>query len=95
MHGTDIQKLISILRSLAEAGNCVCVVEHDEEVIKCADRVIEIGPLPGNKGGKISFNGSIQNLKSSKKALTSKWLNKNSLPEYLRLKKRIVGKKIV
>ena len=92
LHGTDIQKLISILRSLAEAGNCVCVVEHDEEVIKSADRVIEIGPLPGNKGGKISFNGSIQNLKSSKKALTSKWLNKNSLPEYLRLKKRIVGK---
>ena len=92
LHGTDIQKLISILRSLAEAGNCVCVVEHDEEVIKSADRVVEIGPLPGNKGGKISFNGSIQNLKSSKKALTSKWLNKNSLPEYLRLRKRIISK---
>ena len=92
MHGTDIQKLISILRSLAEAGNCVCVVEHDEEVIKSADRVVEMGPLPGNKGGKISFNGSIQNLKSSKKGFNFQMARKNSLPEYLRLRKRIIGK---
>ena len=50
LHGKDVGNLIKILRKLADSGNCVCVVEHDEQVIKAADKVIEIGPEPGQEG---------------------------------------------
>ena len=76
LHGRDVKKLIGILRALANAGNFVCVVEHDEQVIRAADKVVEIGPLPGKKGGKISFQGTVSQLLRSKKSLTGKWLAK-------------------
>lgn len=74
LHGRDVKKLIGILRALANAGNFVCVVEHDEQVIRAADKVIEIGPLPGKNGGEISFQGTVSQLLRSKKSLTGKWL---------------------
>ena len=42
LHGRDIKKLITVLRALADAGNCVCVVEHDEEIIKSADKILKL-----------------------------------------------------
>ena len=93
LHGADINKLVSILRSLAKAGNCVCVVEHDEKIINAADKVIEIGPLPGKKGGRISFNGSVSQLHRSKNSVTAQWLTNNRLPDYLSAKKRVFRKK--
>ena len=93
LHGTDVGKLISILRSLANSGNCVCVVEHDEQVINAADRVIEIGPLPGKLGGEISFNGTVNKLKNFGDSITAKWINKDYLPIYLNAKKRTIRKK--
>ena len=77
LHSKDIGNLIKILRKLADAGNCVCVVEHDEQVISGADRVIEIGPEPGSKGGNIVFQGNVSNLLKSKVSLTGKWLLNN------------------
>ncbi|MEJ6522976.1 MAG: excinuclease ABC subunit UvrA [Opitutales bacterium] len=88
LHGTDINKLISILRALADAGNCVCVVEHDEQVINAADKVFEIGPLPGVKGGEISFEGTVTQLHQSQKSITGQWLSRNYLPEFLKNQKR-------
>ena len=76
LHGKDVGKLIEILRKLAAAGNCVCVVEHDEQVIRSADKIIEIGPKPGLEGGKIVFQGGINALMKSKNSITSTWLNK-------------------
>ena len=78
LHGQDIGKLINILKSLAKAGNCVCVVEHDEQVIRSADKIIELGPSPGVNGGEIIFVGSVAKMLRSKKSLTGKWLSKNS-----------------
>ena len=52
------------------------MVEHDEQVIRSADKIIEIGPKPGLEGGKIIFQGGITALMKSKKSITSKWLNK-------------------
>ncbi|MDG1138497.1 MAG: excinuclease ABC subunit UvrA [Opitutales bacterium] len=75
LHGKDIGKLIGILKKLAAAGNCVCVVEHDEQVIQCADKIIEIGPKPGSEGGHLIFHGPLHGLLNSKKSATSKWLN--------------------
>jgi excinuclease ABC subunit A len=78
LHGRDVKKLIGILKALANAGNCVCVVEHDEQVIRAADKVVELGPLPGKKGGEISFQGTVAQLLRSQKSLTGKWLAKRS-----------------
>ena len=74
LHGKDIGNLIKILRKLADAGNCVCVVEHDENVIKAADKIIEIGPKPGARGGRVIFEGDTKSLLKSKDSLTGKWL---------------------
>ena len=74
LHGKDIGNLIKILRKLADAGNCVCVVEHDENVIKAADKIIEIGPKPGSRGGRVIFEGDTKSLLKSKDSLTGKWL---------------------
>ena len=92
LHGTDVDRLISILRALADAGNCVCVVEHDEQVINAADKVIEIGPSPGTNGGKISFEGSVAQLLKSRNSITGQWLSKQSLPEFLHFPKRKIPK---
>ena len=74
LHSRDVKNLIGILKALANAGNCVCVVEHDEQVIRAADKVVEIGPLPGKRGGEISFQGTVAQLLRSQKSLTGKWL---------------------
>ena len=74
LHGQDIDRLIKVLRSLADAGNCVCIVEHDEQVIRSADQVIEIGPMPGIEGGEITFNGSVAQMLRSKKSITGRWI---------------------
>jgi excinuclease ABC subunit A len=95
LHGTDINKLISILRALADAGNCVCVVEHDEQIINAADKVFEIGPLPGKKGGEISFEGTVRQLHQSKNSITGQWLSRDHLPEFLKIpKRRILSKNL-
>ena len=77
LHDQDIGKLIKILRSLADAGNYVCVVEHDEQVIRAADKIVELGPTAGAKGGEITFCGTVPQMLKSKHSLTGKWLTKN------------------
>ena len=76
LHPKDIGKLVEVLKKLADAGNCVCVVEHDEQVIRSADRVIEIGPKQGTSGGEIIFNGSVPELLKSKRSITAACLRK-------------------
>ncbi|MEC8421380.1 MAG: excinuclease ABC subunit UvrA [Verrucomicrobiota bacterium] len=78
LHGKDVSNLIKILRKLADSGNCVCVVEHDEQVIKAADKVIEIGPEPGTNGGRVVFSGKVDQLIKSQHSLTGKWLSNDS-----------------
>ena len=75
LHHQDVKRLIKILRDLADGGNFVCVVEHDDQVIRAADRVIEIGPEPGLNGGYITFNGTVPQLLRSQKSETGKWLS--------------------
>ncbi len=75
LHHQDVGRLIRVLKDLAYAGNFVCVVEHDEQVIRAADRVIELGPKPGTSGGKIIFNGTVQQLLGSSRSETAKWIS--------------------
>lgn len=75
LHPSDVERLIGILHNLTAQGNTVCVVEHDERIIRAADLVVEIGPEPGEKGGFVVFTGSISKLLKDKKALTGAYLS--------------------
>ena len=66
LHPRDIHRLIGILRRLADQGNTVVVVEHDEAVMRAADHVVEIGPAPGKHGGRLVFSGPLPDLLKSR-----------------------------
>ncbi len=74
LHSRDTDKLINVLRQLQKIGNTVLVVEHDEEIIRAADEVIDIGPLAGQHGGEVVFQGNHQQLAEKPESLTTKYL---------------------
>jgi excinuclease ABC subunit A len=74
LHPRDINRLIGILRRLRDAGNTLLVVEHDPDVIRAADRILDLGPGPGERGGEIVFFGKQQQLLGAKNSLTAKYL---------------------
>ncbi|WP_346857441.1 excinuclease ABC subunit UvrA [uncultured Draconibacterium sp.] len=75
LHSRDTDKLIKVLRRLQKVGNTVLVVEHDEEIIRAADEVIDIGPLAGQHGGEVVFQGNHQELAKKPESLTTKYLS--------------------
>ena len=77
LHPKDTERLISVLKRLRDLGNTVIVVEHDEEIMKAADYIVDIGPEAGTLGGKIVATGTFQDILASD-SLTAKYLN-NSL----------------
>lgn len=75
LHPRDTHLLIEVLRNLQEIGNTVLVVEHEEEIIRAADHLIDIGPLAGQHGGEILFAGPIKELQSRRTdSLTAAYL---------------------
>lgn len=87
LHSKDNDKLIKTLRNLTDLGNTLIVVEHDDETIKTADFVVDIGPKAGIHGGEIVFSGTVDKLLKNKKSLTAQYLNgirKIEIPEYVR-----------
>ena len=58
MHFIDIQKLLEVLNQLVDAGNSVIVIEHNLDIIKSADHIIDLGPEGGNEGGRIVAEGT-------------------------------------
>ncbi len=76
LHFEDIQKLLSVLNSLADKGNTVVVIEHNLDVIKSADYIIDIGPEGGDKGGNIVATGTVKDIAKNKKSHTGKFLKK-------------------
>jgi excinuclease ABC subunit A len=77
LHPRDTQRLIKVLTRLRDLGNTVIVVEHDEEIIRSADRIIDIGPMAGQHGGEVVFEGNIRELMKNKDNLTGKYLSGN------------------
>ena len=75
LHPRDTHRLISVLKKLKNLGNTVVVVEHDEEIIRSADQIIDIGPLAGVNGGQVMYQGSIENLDKAKNSLTAAYLS--------------------
>jgi len=74
LHPRDNDRLINILKSLRDIGNTVLVVEHDPEMIKAADNIIDIGPFAGIHGGEVDFSGTYDELLESK-TLTGKYIS--------------------
>ena len=76
LHPRDTHKLITILKTLRDIGNTVIVVEHDEEMIREADVVVDMGPKAGEQGGEVVFNGTLPELMEHNKSLTARYLRK-------------------
>lgn len=74
LHTADVHKLIDVLERLVEQGNTVIVIEHNLDVIKTADYVIDLGPEGGDEGGKIVASGTPEQVAKSKKSYTGKYL---------------------
>jgi excinuclease ABC subunit A len=74
LHSRDTERLIAVLRRLRDIGNTVIVVEHDEEIIRAADYIIDIGPMAGAFGGEVVFEGDIKSLINCEKSLTTQYL---------------------
>ncbi|MBD3420271.1 MAG: excinuclease ABC subunit A [Chitinivibrionales bacterium] len=79
LHTRDIGRLIGILHKLRDAGNTLIVVEHDPEVMRAADRVLDLGPGPGEHGGRIIFFGNQRQLHASRSSLTAQYLRGEKL----------------
>lgn len=77
LHAADIQKIMMLLDSLVERGNTVIVIEHNLDVMKQADYIIDVGPGGGTAGGEIVFTGTPQEMAESAKTITADYLRKS------------------
>ncbi len=75
LHPRDTHRLIGVLENLRNVGNTVIVVEHEEEMMKAADHIIDIGPEAGTHGGHLVFSGTYPQILKDKKSLTGKYLS--------------------
>lgn len=81
LHSRDTERLIKVLQSLKNIGNTVIVVEHDEDIMRAADQIIDIGPMAGTRGGEIVFQGNHKDLIKAENSLTSAYLTgKEKIP---------------
>src|SRR5438034_9849953 len=79
LHFEDIQHLLSVLNKLVDRGNTVLVIEHNMDVIKVGDHVIDLGPEGGDGGGKILFEGTREDLSDNKESYTADFLKRELL----------------
>ena len=74
LHMDDIKKLIGVLQRLTDAGNTVIVIEHNLDVIKCADHIIDLGPEGGDAGGTVIFTGTPEECAECPESATGQFL---------------------
>jgi len=94
LHSRDTERLIGVLKALKKAGNSVIVVEHDEEIMRSADEIIDIGPLSGSGGGNLVFQGNWEKLKKANNSLTADYLTGREqieIPQKRRRWKEFIG----
>ncbi len=95
LHQRDNERLLNTLRHLRDIGNTLIVVEHDEQTIRSADHIIELGPAAGVHGGKITAEGKIDDILSNKNSVTGRFLNGNEVIEVSEGKREGNGKSIL
>jgi excinuclease ABC subunit A len=91
LHFDDIKKLLKSFDALLEHGNTIIVIEHNMDVIKCADWVIDIGPEGGNNGGNVIFEGVPEDLIKQEKSYTGEFLKERFLPPGVQRERHLVG----
>jgi excinuclease ABC subunit A len=74
LHFSDIQRLLDVLHRLVDAGNTVIIIEHNLDVVKTADWIIDLGPEGGDKGGYIVAEGTPEEVAKKKESYTGKYL---------------------
>jgi len=74
LHARDNDRLLESLQRLRDLGNTVIVVEHDEQTMRVADEIVDFGPGPGVRGGRIVAHGGLEKIKKSKRSITGKYL---------------------
>ena len=79
LHIDDIKKLLAVLHTLVDMGNTVIVIEHNMDVIKTADYIIDVGPGGGNKGGEIVACGTPYDIVKNERSITGKYLKSHML----------------
>jgi excinuclease ABC subunit A len=93
LHARDNHRLVDILKSLKDIGNTVLVVEHDPEIIRSAEYLIDLGPWAGEQGGEVVFSGPMQEFLQTAKTLTARYLQgkeKIAVPRSRRSSKRFI-----
>ena len=78
LHAADVAKLMKLFNSLVDKGNTVIIIEHNLDVIKMADYIIDIGPDGGTKGGEVVFTGTPLEMINSANTITAQYLRKSS-----------------
>jgi excinuclease ABC subunit A len=95
LHPRDNHKLISILKSLRDVGNTVLVVEHDADMIRSADLIVDMGPQAGEFGGEIVSKGTVDEIKKGRNSLTGRYLSGKENISVPKLRRQISDKKII
>jgi len=96
LHSRDTARLVGILHELRDLGNTILVVEHDPDVMRSADHIIDLGPGAGELGGQIVFEGSFKKLMSpGSDSLTSKYLRGDLKTSYLKSRRELNPKRMV
>lgn len=94
LHQRDNDKLLTTLKRLRDLGNTVIVVEHDEDTMKNADYIIDIGPKAGKHGGELVCCGDIEKIKKCKKSITGQYLSGEKRIPYSEKRRKGTGKKL-
>jgi len=92
LHPRDTKGLIQILKQLRDLGNTVLVIEHDEEVMRAADHIIDMGPGAGSFGGEVVGQGRLENLINNPKSVTGAYFREESHPGKVRKRRRGNGR---
>ncbi|MFH1122186.1 MAG: excinuclease ABC subunit UvrA [Pseudomonadota bacterium] len=80
LHARDTHRLLKALRQMQKGGNTVVVVEHDPDMIKAADAIIDLGPGAGRQGGQVIFQGDVQSFLSNQESMTARYLTNGMAP---------------
>lgn len=92
LHQRDNDRLINTLKNLRDVGNTVVVVEHDEDTMKEADYIVDIGPGAGEHGGEVIVAGTIEEVKACEKSITGQYLTGKKFIETPKIRKKEMGK---
>ncbi len=92
LHPRDNARLINIMKSLRDIGNTVLVVEHDAEMMREADQIVDMGPFAGEKGGEIIFQGTYDKITQDERSLTGRYLSGRSRIEVPKSRREVTHK---